>query len=178
MVDSVAVFGGGCFWCLDTLLRQVRGVEEVVCGYAGGATEAPTYEAVCSGRTGHAEVLRISFDSARISYRELLEIFFSLHDPTTLNRQGHDVGTQYRSIIVGQDAEQRMQAEDVIGAYNRAGYWGQPIVTEVTTDARFHPGEAYHQNYFERNPDQGYCTVVIAPKLADFRKKFLLRLRS
>lgn len=178
MADERAVLGGGCFWCLDALFRSMRGVNRVECGYAAGFSPSPTYEAVCSGKTGHAEVLRIEFDSSVITYSELLEVFFSSHDPTTPNRQGHDVGTQYRSIIVCQNSEQRAQAEALIAEWNRAGHWPQPIVTEVHDDTPFYPAEGYHQDYYARNPEQGYCAVVIAPKLAAFRNKFARLIRG
>jgi len=174
---SQATFGGGCFWCLDPVFSGLVGVEQVVVGYAGGETVDPSYEQVCSGRTGHAEVIQVSFDPARISYRDLLEIFFSIHDPTTLNRQGADVGTQYRSIILTHDPEQEQVAQSVISELAGEAIWPNPIVTQVEPYRGFYPAESYHQGYFEKNPGQGYCQVVIAPKLGKFRKKYADRLK-
>jgi len=174
---ETAVLGGGCFWCLDAVYRGLRGVTEVESGYAGGAVANPTYEAVCSGRTGHAEVVRITFDPAQVSFRDLLEVFFTIHDPTTKDRQGNDVGTQYRSVIFAQTPEQRRTAEEVIAGLDREKVWGRPIVTELVDAAPFHPAETYHQDYFERNGGQPYCMLVVAPKVAKFRKKFVDRLK-
>lgn len=164
-----AIFGGGCFWCLDAVFRQVCGVRDVVCGYAGGGTASPTYESVCSGTTGHAEVVRVDFDPAIVSYATLLRIFFSIHDPTTPNRQGHDVGTQYRSLVVCLSEAQRTAALDAVQAVTKAQLWPAPIVTEIVGNVPFHAAEDYHQDYFARHPNQGYCAVVIAPKLQEFR---------
>jgi peptide-methionine (S)-S-oxide reductase len=165
---ETAVFGGGCFWCLETVFRHTKGVVSAVSGYAGGTAPNPSYETVCSGETGHAEVVRITFDPAAVSYGELLDIFFFVHDPTTPNRQGNDVGTQYRSIIVAEDEAQlqaaRKKVEELASKYE------DPIVTEIVSDRPFYPAEEYHQNYFEKNPDQAYCRLVIAPKLAKFRQ--------
>lgn len=174
---ETAVLGGGCFWCLDAVYRGLRGVTEVESGYAGGAGANPTYEAVCSGRTGHAEVVRITFDPAQVSFRDLLEVFFTIHDPTTKDRQGNDVGTQYRSVIFAQTPEQRRTAQEVIAELDREKVWGGPIVTELADAAPFHPAETYHQDYFERNGGQPYCMLVVAPKVAKFRKKFVDRLK-
>lgn len=166
--------GGGCFWCLDALYRPLAGVHDVICGYAGGSLPDPDYQAVCSGRSGHAEVVRIVFDPSEISFADLLDMFFFCHDPTTLNRQGHDIGSQYRSIIVCQDADQRRIAESAIAAENESGRWPDPVVTELVYQAVFHPAEDYHQDYFTRNPDAGYCQAIIAPK----RERFLSRYRT
>lgn len=171
------MLGGGCFWCTEAVFNELRGVTAVVSGYAGGRAPNPTYEQVCGGRTGHAEVVQVTFDPSVISYRELLEVFFTTHDPTTLNRQGADVGTQYRSIVLYQSPEQEMIAREVIDATNASGIWHAPIVTQVEPLDRFYPAEEYHQNYFERNPYQPYCQVVIAPKVAKAREKYLTRLK-
>ncbi len=173
-----ATLGGGCFWCLEPIYDALRGVVDVVSGYSGGHVPHPTYEQVCTGRTGHAEVVQITFDPAVITYRELLEVFFTIHDPTTLNRQGADVGPQYRSVIFYHSPEQRATAEDVIAELERQGVWDDPIVTELAPFEVFYPAEDYHQQYFERNPFQGYCRVVIAPKVAKFRQKYLARLKG
>lgn len=171
MADQVAVVGGGCFWCLEAVFNEVRGVTAVESGYTGGAVANPSYEQVCSGTTGHAEVVRISFDDSQISFADLLEIFFVIHDPTTLNRQGHDVGTQYRSVIYWIDESQRDTAQATIAALTGDGVFRDPIVTEISPLGRYYPAEAYHQRYFERNPGQGYCRMVVAPKVAKFRDK-------
>jgi peptide-methionine (S)-S-oxide reductase len=173
---ETATLGGGCFWCLDAVYRDLRGVERVVSGYAGGTHPAPSYEQVCSGATGHAEVLQITFDPSVITYRELLDVFFTIHDPTTLNRQGADVGTQYRSVIFTHSDEQQRIAEDTIAALTAQRLWEDPIVTEVLPAPPFYPAEEYHQDYFRRNPGQGYCRIVIAPKVAKARKQFLEKL--
>ena len=174
---ETAVLGGGCFWCLDAVFRELDGVVAVESGYAGGAGERPTYEAVCSGRTGHAEVVRVTFDPAKLSYRDLLAVFFAIHDPTTKNRQGHDIGTQYRSVIFARSAEQRATAEALVRELSGARLWPAPIVTEIADDAPFWPAEGYHQDYFANNPAQPYCMAVVAPKVAKFRKQFLDRLK-
>ena len=174
---ETAVLGGGCFWCLDAVFRELDGVTGVESGYAGGAGERPTYEAVCSGRTGHAEVVRVTFDPAKLSYRDLLAVFFAIHDPTTKNRQGHDIGTQYRSVIFARSAEQRATAEALVRELSGARLWPAPIVTEIADDAPFWPAEGYHQDYFANNPAQPYCMAVVAPKVAKFRKQFLDRLK-
>lgn len=175
---EVATLAGGCFWCLEAVFDQLRGVESVVSGYSGGHMPNPSYEAVCSGITGHAEVVQITFDPSRVSFRELLEVFFTIHDPTTLNRQGADVGTQYRSAIFYHDDEQRDTAREVIRDLEAEGVWENPIVTQVEPLAQFYPAEDYHQEYFARNPRQGYCQVVIAPKVAHFRSKYLAKMKE
>jgi peptide-methionine (S)-S-oxide reductase len=174
---EVATLAGGCFWCLEAVYEQLRGVEKVVSGYAGGQVPNPDYESVCTGRTGHAEVVQVTYDPAEVSYREILEVFFTIHDPTTLNRQGADVGTQYRSAIFFHSLEQEQTAREVIRDLEEEGVWDNPIVTQVEPLREFYPAEAYHQHYFARNPGQGYCQVVIAPKVSKFRKKYLDRLR-
>jgi len=175
---EVAVFAGGCFWCLEPAFLEVRGVLSVESGYTGGTVRNPSYEAVCGGDTGHAEAVRIEFDPQQVSYRELLAVFFGIHDPTTLNRQGYDVGTQYRSAIFHVDETQRREALDVIARLESGeGNGGKPlfddrIVTEVAPLGEWFPAEEYHQRYYERNPYQGYCSAVISPKLAKFRREF------
>ncbi len=175
---QLATLAGGCFWCLEAVYNELRGVESVVSGYAGGEDPNPTYEAVCSETTGHAEVVQIAFDPGVVSFRELLEVFFTIHDPTTLNRQGNDVGTQYRSAIFFHDEEQRLISEDVIEEMTVAGLWDDPIVTEVTALDAFYEAEEYHQRYFEKNPFQPYCFVVVRPKVSKFRKKFVSKLKK
>ena len=170
MSEQTAVFGGGCFWCLDAQFRLVPGILSVECGYAGGSVEAPDYEAVCSGTTGHAEVVKLTYDDSRVGYGELLELFLACHDPTTRDRQGHDVGSQYRSIIVCQRPEQRRLAEKTIGAWNAGGYWPAPIVTELLDGVSFYVAEEHHQNYFAKQPHQGYCVAVVGPKVEKFRR--------
>jgi peptide-methionine (S)-S-oxide reductase len=177
-VREVATLGGGCFWCLEAVYDELKGVESVVSGYAGGTVPNPTYEQVCSGRTGHAEVVQITFDPAVISFKELLEVFFTIHDPTTRDRQGNDVGPQYRSIILYHDPEQRAVAEQTIAELNQSRIWGKPIVTELVPFTTFYPAEAYHQEYYRRNPYQPYCQLVVAPKVAKARKHFLDRLKQ
>ncbi len=173
-----ATLGGGCFWCLEAVYQQLNGVSEVVSGYAGGHVAFPDYRSVCNGTTGHAEVVQLSYDADVISFRDLLDVFFTIHDPTTLNRQGADVGTQYRSAIYTHSEEQAQIARDVIAEISAAGLWKNPIVTEVEPLERFWQGEDYHQNYWLNNPNQGYCRVVIAPKVAKFRKQHLQRLAA
>ncbi len=173
-----ATLGGGCFWCLEAVLEQLRGVEKVESGYAGGATLHPTYQQVCTGTTGHAEVVQVTFDPAVISYREILEVFFATHDPTTRNRQGPDVGTQYRSAIFYHSPEQKRVAEQLIAELNAAGTWSAPIVTEVTPVEKFYRAEDYHQRYFRQNPAQAYCQAVVGPKVAKFRKQYAAKLKS
>jgi peptide-methionine (S)-S-oxide reductase len=175
--NEIAILGGGCFWCLEAVYEQLRGVVRVESGYAGGAVPNPTYEQVSTGRTGHAEVVQVTYDPGAISYEEILEIFFSIHDPTTLNRQGADVGPQYRSIILTHDAEQRAVAEQVIARIEAEGIWDDPIVTEVAPLVAFYKAEDYHQEYYRRNQGQPYCQVVIAPKVAQFRKQHFDKLR-
>jgi peptide-methionine (S)-S-oxide reductase len=178
MTTELATFGGGCFWCLEAVFEQLRGVERVVSGYAGGTVDHPTYEQVCGGRTGHAEVVQIAFDPAVITYRDLLEIFFSMHDPTTRNRQGADTGPQYRSIILTHSPAQADEAAAAIRRLDGEGLWPAPIVTEVVPLTVFHPAETGHQGYYRRNEGQRYCQVVIAPKVAALRRKHLDRLRG
>jgi peptide-methionine (S)-S-oxide reductase len=173
---ALATFGSGCFWCTEAVFNELRGVESVVSGYSGGQTADPTYEQVCSGRTGHAEVVQITYDANEVRFEELLEIFFKTHDPTTMNRQGHDVGTQYRSVIFYHDDEQRQAAESAIAKLNEVGVFGSPVVTQVVRFEKFYPAEGYHQNYFARNPDQAYCAAVIRPKIEKFRAAFRERL--
>jgi peptide-methionine (S)-S-oxide reductase len=178
MAVEQATFGGGCFWCLEAVFEQLKGVTGVVSGYAGGTVAHPTYERVCGGRTGHAEVTQVSFDPSVISYRDLLDVFFSIHDPTTVDRQGADVGPQYRSIILTHSDEQRQAALEAIRSVEREGVWSDPLVTEVAPLSEFYPAEKGHQGYFRRNEGQRYCQVVIAPKVAAFRSRHLGRLRS
>jgi peptide-methionine (S)-S-oxide reductase len=176
--NEVATLAGGCFWCLEAVYKDLRGVRGVVSGYAGGHVANPTYYQVCDGTTGHAEVVQITFDPREVSFRELLEVFFTIHDPTTLNRQGADVGTQYRSAIFYHTPEQRETAEAVIAEITSARVWDSPIVTEVVPFTEFYPAEDYHQNYFEKNPYQPYCRAVVAPKVSKFRKQFLEKLKA
>ena len=171
-----ATFGGGCFWCLDAVFRRVRGIDGVISGYAGGVVAQPSYEQVCTGRTGHAEVVEVAFDPAGIGYEDILRIFFAIHDPTTPNRQGHDVGTQYRSIILTHGPAQDAAARRVMAEIAAAGIWEAPLVTEIVPLAVFYPAEAYHQDYFAKNPGAGYCAAVVAPKVAKFRQQFADRL--
>jgi peptide-methionine (S)-S-oxide reductase len=174
---QTALLGGGCFWCLDAVFRELSGVLSIESGYAGGHVPNPTYEAVCSGDTGHAEVVRVTFDPAVLSYRDLLRVFFTIHDPTTRNRQGNDVGTQYRSVIFALNDAQRADAQAVMAELAGQGVWSDPIVTELAGPATFYPAETYHQDYFENNPRQPYCAYVVAPKVAKFRKAFAQRLK-
>ena len=174
---EIATLAGGCFWCLEAVFDELQGVVDVVSGYAGGRVPTPTYEQVCTGTTGHAEVVQVTFDPMVISFREILEVFFTIHDPTTLNRQGADVGTQYRSAIFYHTPEQKATAGAVIGDVTAARLYGNPIVTEVTALETFYPAEDYHRQYFERNPNQGYCRMVVAPKVGKFRKQYLSRLK-
>ena len=171
-----ATLGGGCFWCIDVLFQKLKGVQKVVSGYAGGSLENPSYEAICSGKSGHAEVIHIYFDPEVITYKELIEIFFTVHDPTTLNRQGNDAGTQYRSVIFYHNENQMMIAERVMDDIGREGIWNNPIVTEITALDKFYPAENYHQNYYNENSNQPYCQFVIAPKVVKFRKMYLDKL--
>lgn len=166
------VLAGGCFWCLEAVFDQVRGVIDVVSGYAGGRRPQPTYEQVCSGLTGHAEVVQITFDPQVISFEDLLHIFFTIHDPTTLNRQGADVGTQYRSAIFYTSKAQKTAAENVMRELSAESLWSDPIVTQLQALQTFYPAEEYHQQYFARNPNQGYCRMVVAPKVTKFRQKY------
>lgn len=177
MSEQTAYLAGGCFWCLEAPFQTLKGVKEVVSGYMGGHLADPDYKAVCTGATGHAEVIAVHYDAAVISYRDLLEVFFALHDPTTLNRQGHDAGTQYRSAIFYANAEEQAAAQETIAALNAEQLWPNAIVTQVVPLERFYPAEEYHQHYFERNPEQSYCLAVISPKLAKLRAKFAHRLK-
>jgi peptide-methionine (S)-S-oxide reductase len=174
---EVATLAGGCFWCLEGVFREVDGVENVVSGYTGGTTVNPTYEQVCSGTTGHAETVQVTFNPSRLSYREILEIFFSVHDPTTLNRQGADVGTQYRSAIFYHNEQQKRVAEELTGELSKAQLWNKPIVTQIVPLGTFYPAEDYHQEYFSRHPEQAYCQMVIAPKISKLRKQWTKHLK-
>ena len=167
-----ATLGGGCFWCLEAVYQQVRGVVHVESGYTGGQTLNPDYDSVCTGKTGHAEVVQIEFDANVLTYQKILEIFFAIHDPTTLNRQGNDIGSQYRSVIYAHDKEQRMIAQDVIQQLTQENIFDQPIVTELVDLPTYYKAEDYHQNYFNNHPDQGYCAFVVSPKVSKFRKQF------
>jgi len=178
MRTEIATLAGGCFWCLEAVFDDLEGVEDVVSGYSGGSVPNPTYQHVCTGETGHAEVVQVTFNPDVISYRDLLRVFFTIHDPTTLNRQGADVGTQYRPAIFTHNETQEKVAEEVIAELNDAGLWDDPIVTEVVPIEAFYAAEEYHQEYFRRNPNQGYCRMVIAPKVAKFRKQYLERLKK
>ena len=175
---ETATLAAGCFWCIEAVFDDLKGVEDVVSGYSGGNTENPTYRQVCDGNTGHAEVAQIRFDPSVISFKDILRVFFAVHDPTTLNRQGNDVGTQYRSAIFYHNDEQKRDAEEVIKEITDEGVYDNPIVTEVTSFEKFWPAEDYHQEYFLNNPSQPYCQAVVAPKVAKFRKKFVDRLKS
>ena len=173
---EVATLGGGCFWCLDAIYRQLRGVEKVESGYAGGTKPNPSYREVCGGNTGHAEVVQITYDPSLISYRDLLDVFFTVHDPTTQDRQGADMGTQYRSIVLTHSDEQARIAREAIADVTAEKIWDDPIVTQIRPLETFYPAERYHQDYFANNPNQPYCQVVIEPKVAKFRRKYLERL--
>ncbi len=175
---EVATLGGGCFWCIEAIYSELKGVVKAESGYAGGSVPNPTYEDVCTDETGHAEVVQITFDPKIISYREILQVFFTVHDPTTLNRQGADAGTQYRSVIFYHDAEQKKIAEEVMGEINSKKIWGKPTVTQLEPLDKFYPAEDYHQNYFKNNPYQGYCQAVIAPKVSKFRKQYFDKLKK
>ena len=175
---EVATLGGGCFWCLEAVYEELKGVEKVESGYSGGMVPNPTYRQVCAQTTGHAEVVQVTFDPEVVTFREILEVFFTIHDPTTLNRQGYDVGTQYRSAIFYHTPEQERIAGEVISELDAARVWDDPIVTEVTPFEAFYLAEDYHQNYFRRNEEQPYCQVVISPKVAKFRKQHLARLKA
>ena len=175
---EIATLAGGCFWCLEAVFEQLRGVEKVESGYAGGSTAGPSYQQVCSGRTGHAEVVQVAFDPKTISYQEILDVFFATHDPTTLNRQGADAGTQYRSAIFYQTPQQKEIAERRIAELNAAKIWDAPIVTEVVPAQTFFKAEDYHQGYFRDNPYQPYCQAVVSPKVAKFRKQFAGKLKA
>jgi peptide-methionine (S)-S-oxide reductase len=175
---EIATLGGGCFWCTEAVYQDLRGVEKVQSGYSGGHVTNPTYEEVCGKGTGHAEVVQVTFDPSVVTFRELLEVFFTVHDPTTPNRQGADVGPQYRSAIFYHSPEQKAVAEEVIRDVNERQLWGAPVVTEVMVFTEFYPAESYHDDYFRRNPYQGYCQVVIAPKVSKFRKQYLEKLKA
>lgn len=176
--NEVATLAGGCFWCLEAVYDQLRGVISVESGYMGGKVENPSYRAVCTGTTGHAEVVQITYDPTQVSFQDLLDVFFVIHDPTTLNRQGNDVGTQYRSAIYYHTPEQKEIAEKVIAALNSEHRWNNPIVTEVTPASKFYIAEDYHQEYYANNAREGYCQVVIAPKVAKFRKYYMEKLKA
>ncbi|MBI1891604.1 MAG: peptide-methionine (S)-S-oxide reductase MsrA [Burkholderiales bacterium] len=176
MTTEIATLGGGCFWCLEAVYQELKGVQHVESGYAGGKIAHPSYEQVCGGTTGHAEVVRVAFDPAVAGYRDILEIFFTIHDPTTLNRQGNDIGTQYRSVIFYHSPEQQETAKQVIAAM--AHVWDAPIVTELSPLSDYYKAEDYHQNYFRQHPHQGYCAFVVEPKVAKFRKMFADRMKQ
>lgn len=175
---ETATLGGGCFWCIEAVFQQLQGVEEVVSGYAGGRMEDPDYESVCEGDTGHAEVVQVRFDPQVLTYRDVLEVFFTVHDPTTLDRQGADVGEQYRSVVFTHSPEQERQARAIIAELEAEKAFDRPIVTQVAPAPRFYPAEDYHQDYYRRNPAQGYCQAVIRPKLAKFRKSWSQKLKA
>ena len=175
---EVATFGAGCFWCVEAVFDALIGVKSVESGYAGGHIKNPAYREVCNGVTGHAEVVQITFDPSVISYAELVEVLWHVHDPTTLNRQGNDVGTQYRSAIFYHSEEQKNTAEKSLKETDASGLWSNPIVTEITPFTNYYPAEDYHQDYFRLNPNQGYCSIVIAPKVAKFRKQFKNKLKN
>lgn len=176
--SETATLGGGCFWCLEAVYEELQGVETVVSGYAGGFVDDPTYEQVCGETTGHAEVVQVTFDPAVLSYRDVLEVFFSIHDPTTKDRQGHDVGSQYRSVLFHHSPAQERVAREVMAEVEARKLWPAPLVTELQPLPRFWPAEAYHQGYFRRNPTQGYCRAAVAPKVAKFRKTWQKRLKA
>ena len=175
---EVATLAGGCFWCMEAVFEQLQGVQSVVSGYSGGAVANPSYEQVCTGSTGHAEVVQVTFDPKVVSYREVLEVYFATHDPTTLNRQGEDVGTQYRSAVFYHSPEQKAAAERLIADLNAEQIWDRPIVTQVVPLTNFFPAERYHQGYYRGHPAQPYCAAVITPKVAKFRKKFAAKLKA
>lgn len=175
-MSEVATFGGGCFWCLDAAFRQLKGVEKVVSGYSGGRRPNPTYQQVCAGVTGHAEVVQITYDPNEITYRDLLGVFFTIHDPTTLNRQGADEGTQYRSVVYYHDESQHRAVAEVVEELKREGVWPRPIVTEIAPLGPFYAAEDYHQDYFSKNPNQPYCAAVVAEKVSKVRKHYFDRL--
>ena len=178
MEKQIATLAGGCFWCLEAVYQELRGIESIVSGYSGGHVDNPTYQEVTGKRTGHAEVVQLTFDPDVTSFREILEVFFTIHDPTTLNRQGADVGPQYRSAIFYHDDEQKQIAEEVIAGFEAEGVYDDPIVTEVTGFDNFYRAEDYHQNYYRNNPMAGYCSFVIRPKVAKFRQKFMEKMKS
>lgn len=176
--QDIATFGSGCFWCTEAIFERINGVQKVISGYSGGTTENPTYEEVCTGTTGHAECTQIYYDPNVISYDELLQIFWKTHDPTTLNRQGNDLGTQYRSVIFYHNQEQKQKAEYYKKKLEEEKIWDKPIVTEIAEFKKFYPAEDYHQNYYENNPNQGYCAFVITPKIEKFEKIFKDKLKK
>ncbi len=180
MIDSKTMekttLGGGCFWCLEAVYSNLKGVEKAESGYSGGQQDDPTYEQICSGSTGHAEVVQITFDPALISFQDILDAFFDIHDPTTLNRQGNDIGTQYRSVIFYHTVEQRDKANDLLKKLEKSQIWENPIVTEISPLVKFYKAEKYHQDYFKLNASQPYCKIVIEPKVAKFKKKYSTRL--
>ena len=176
-MKEIATLAGGCFWCLEAVYDRMKGVESDESGYIGGHVPNPSYQAVCTGCTGHAEAVQIAFDPKVVSYRDLLEVFFVIHDPTTLNRQGHDVGTQYRSAIFYHSPDQKAVAEDVIAALTKERVFDDPIVTEVVPAGPFYVAEDYHQEYFAKNPEQGYCVAVVSPKVAKIRQKFAEKMK-
>jgi len=176
--SETATLGGGCFWCTEAILSELKGVSRVLPGYAGGTVPHPTYEQVCTDRTGHAEVVQVTFDPSIVSYHDLLTVFMTTHDPTSLNRQGNDVGTQYRSVVFVHSPAQRATAEQVVRELESAQLWKRKIVTEIALFTEFYPAEEYHRDYFRRNPASGYCRAIIAPKVAKFRKQFAARLKS
>ena len=178
MSEEIATLGGGCFWCLEAVFKDLRGVTSVMSGYAGGEVDRPTYKQVCSGTSGHAEVVQVKFDPGQLAYADLLRVFFAIHDPTTRDRQGNDVGPQYRSIILAHSDAQQRTAEQVMQEITAAKLWARPLVTEVVPFTTFYEAEPEHHDYFARNPWSGYCQVVIAPKVAKFRKQFLDRLKQ
>jgi peptide-methionine (S)-S-oxide reductase len=175
---KIAIFGGGCFWCTEAIFSQLKGVKKVISGFSGGTVPNPTYREVCTGKTGHAECIQITYNPEEISYPELLEVFWDTHDPTTLNRQGADAGTQYRSVIFYTDEEQKKQAIEYKERLEKEKIWDKPIVTEITKFDKFYSAEAYHQEYYENNPDQAYCRIVITPKIEKFRKVFADKLKT
>jgi peptide-methionine (S)-S-oxide reductase len=175
---ETATLGGGCFWCIEAVFNELKGVERAVSGYAGGRRANPTYEQVCTGATNHAEVVQVTFDPREISFKEVLEVFFTVHDPTTLNRQGADAGTQYRSVIFYHDEQQKAVAGQVVEEITAAQIWDAPIVTEITPLPEFYEAEDYHQDYFKKNPAQGYCRAVVAPKVSKFRQRYQDKLKS
>ena len=176
--QEIATLAGGCFWCLEAIFKELRGITQVISGYSGGDIPNPSYQQVCTGATGHAEVVQITFEPTIISFKETLEVFFSIHDPTTLNRQGHDVGTQYRSAIFYANLGQKNTALEVIRNLEKTKIWNGSFVTEISPFVAFYPGEEYHQNYYDQNSDQPYCQVIIMPKLAKFRKAYIDRLKD
>ena len=175
---DIATLGGGCFWCTEAIFSQLKGIEKVESGYSGGNVKNPSYEDVCTGTTGHAESIQITYDPGIITYEQLLNIFFTVHDPTTLNRQGADLGTQYRSVVFYHNIKQKVIAEKVIAKFNKSKIWNNPIVTELVPFSAFYKAEEYHQKYFQKNPNNSYCNVVIAPKVAKFREKYFKLLKS